>query len=312
MTSKRKAPTGILGFPTAPLNESGNIDEKALAINIDYLIREGLSSIFIACGSGEFHAISRLEYQRMVEVAIETTDGRVPVYTGVGGNIKDAIELLRLSEDLGADGYLILPPYLVNGEQEGLYNYYKTIIQTSELNAILYNRDNAIVNLNTLQRLVDEFPQIVALKDGHGDMELNLELVQTIGNRLEWLNGMPFAEITMPAYANIGYSAYSSAMSNYMPHISKMFYDALLEGNEALVSEIYVNVLLPINRIRKARKGYAVSLIKAGMEIQGFPVANTVRPPCIPVESGHYQELKKIIVSALEKYPVTSEQTTNL
>lgn len=312
MTSKRKVPTGILGFPTAPLNESGNIDEKALAINVDYLIREGLTSIFIACGSGEFHAISRSEYQTMVEVAIETADGRVPVYTGVGGNIKDAMELVKLSEDLGADGYLILPPYLVNGEQEGLYNYYKTIVQSSELNAILYNRDNAIVNLNTLQRLVDEFPQIVALKDGHGDMELNLELSQTIGDRLEWFNGMPFAEITMPAYVNIGYSAYSSAMSNYMPHISKLYYDALLEGNEELAKEIYVNVLLPINRIRKARKGYAVSLIKAGMEIQGFPIANTVRPPCIPVESGHYEELKKIIISALEKYPVSCKQTTKL
>jgi 5-dehydro-4-deoxyglucarate dehydratase len=312
MTITRKAPTGILGFPTAPFNENGNIDEKALEVNIEFLINEGLTSIFIACGSGEFHAISRGEYQKMVEIAVATTAGRVPVYTGVGGNITDAVELVKLSEDLGADGYLILPPYLINGEQEGLYNYYKTIVQSSELNAILYNRDNAIVNLDTLQRLVDEFPQIVGLKDGHGNMELNLELTQTIGDRLDWLNGMPFAEITMPAYAGIGFNSYSSAMSNYMPHISKLYYDALSEGNDELVKEIYVNVLLPINRIRKARKGYAVSLIKAGMEIQGFPVANTVRPPCIPVEQGHYEELKKIIHSALKKYPIVNKETSNL
>ncbi|MFC0559421.1 5-dehydro-4-deoxyglucarate dehydratase [Halalkalibacter alkalisediminis] len=312
MTIERKAPTGILGFPTAPLNENGNIDEKALAVNIDFLINEGLTSIFIACGSGEFHAISRAEYQKMVGIAIETTAGRVPVYTGVGGNITDAVELVKLSEDLGADGYLILPPYLINGEQEGLYNYYKTIVQSSELNAILYNRDNAIVNLDTLQRLVDEFPQIVALKDGHGDMELNLQLVNTIGDRLEWLNGMPFAEITMPAYYTSGFNSYSSAMSNYMPHISKLYFDALVEGNQQLVKEIYVNVLLPINQIRKAKKGYAVSLIKAGMEIQGFPVANTVRPPCVPVEQGHYDELKNIISSALAKYPVAKKETSKL
>lgn len=312
MTIERKAPTGILGFPTAPLDENGNIDVNALAENIDFLITEGLTSIFIACGSGEFHAISRAEYQRMVEVAVETTAGRVPVYTGVGGNITDAVELVKLSEDLGADGYLILPPYLIDGEQEGLYNYYKTIVENSDLNAILYNRDNAIVNLNTLQRLVDEFPQIVGLKDGHGNMELNLELTQTIGDRLEWLNGMPFAEITMPAYTNIGFKSYSSAMSNYMPHISKLYFEALLEGNQELVREIYVNVLLPINRIRKARKGYAVSLIKAGMEIQGFSVANTVRPPCIPVEPQHYEQLKQIINTSLEKYPKTNRVTTKL
>ncbi|WP_096187482.1 5-dehydro-4-deoxyglucarate dehydratase [Evansella halocellulosilytica] len=312
MTVERKAPRGILGFPTAPLDEQGMIDETALAANVEYLIKGGLASIFIACGSGEFHALKREEYRTMVEVAVSVAGGRVPVYSGVGGNVSDAIELVRLSEELGVDGYLILPPYLIQGEQEGLYNYYKAIVEKSELNAILYNRDNAIIELDVLQRLVDEFPQIVGLKDGHGNMELNLELIQTIGNRLEWLNGMPFAEITMPAYTQIGFNSYSSAMSNYMPHISKLYYDALLDGNEQLANDIYVNVLLPINRIRKARKGYAVSLIKAGMNIQGLPVANTVRPPCVPVETEHYEQLKQIIEFTLERYPVEQNEASNL
>lgn len=312
MTNERKSPTGILGFPTAPYNENGNIDEKALAANIEFLIEEGLSSIFIACGSGEFHALNKAEYQTMLEVAVSVADNKVPVYSGVGGGIAEAVELVRLSENLGVDGYLILPPYLIEGEQEGLYNYFKTIIKNSNLNAILYQRDNAILQLPTLKRLVDEFPQIVGVKDGHGNMELNLELTQTIGDRVEWLNGMPFAEITMPAYVGIGFNSYSSAMSNYIPHVSRLYYDALLEGNEQLVNEIYVDVLLPINQIRKARKGYAVSLIKAGMEIVGFPVANTVRPPCIPVEKEHYEQLKKIIETTLKKYPVQNKETSNL
>jgi 5-dehydro-4-deoxyglucarate dehydratase len=304
LVKKRKAPTGILGFPTAPYTENGEIDEKALAENIEFLIKEGLSSIFIACGSGEFHALNKAEYQTMVEVAVSVSNGRVPVYSGVGGNIADAIEQVRLSENLGVDGFLVLPPYLIEGEQEGLYNYYKTIIQKSSLPAILYQRDNAVLQLPSLQKLIEELPQIVGVKDGYGNMELNLELTQTIGDKVEWLNGMPFAEITMPAYHSIGFNSYSSAMSNYIPHVSKLYYDALKEGNEELVKEIYVNVLLPINQIRKSRKGYAVSLIKAGMEIVGLPVANTVRPPCVPVEKEHYTQLKTIIEKTLERYPV--------
>jgi 5-dehydro-4-deoxyglucarate dehydratase len=307
MTIERKAPTGILGFPTSPFDDNGVIDEQALAKNIEFLLDEGLTSIFIACGSGEFHAINRGEYQKMVECAISVVNGKVPVYTGVGGNITTALELVKLSEDLGADGYLILPPYLIEGEQEGLYNYYKTIVESSELNAILYQRDNAILTLETLQKLL-VYPQIVGLKDGHGDMELNLELTQTIGDRLEWLNGMPFAEITMPAYASIGFNSYSSAISNYLPHLSRQFYDALLNGDKEKAQAIYVDVFLPVNKIRKAKKGYAVSLIKAGMEIRNFPVQNTVRPPCIPVEKEHYQQLESIIKSALEKYPEEKKQ----
>ncbi|GAA0382689.1 5-dehydro-4-deoxyglucarate dehydratase [Bacillus horti] len=311
MTIVREAPKGILGFPTAPYDERGNIDENALGENIDFLIREGLTAIFIACGSGEFHAINNYEYQRMVEIAVSVTGGRVPVYTGVGGNITHAVEKVKLSEELGADGYLILPPYLIEGEQEGLYNYYKTIVESSSLNAILYQRDNAILQLPALERLVQEYPQIVGVKDGYGDMELNLEMIQSLGDRLEWLNGMPFAEITMPAYAGIGFSSYSSAISNYLPHLSRQYYQAILSGDHELVRRIYVDVFLPINRIRKSQKGYAISLIKAGMRIRGFNVANTVRPPVVPVSKEHYEDLEKIINLALEKYPLHQEESTH-
>ncbi|WP_299090639.1 5-dehydro-4-deoxyglucarate dehydratase [uncultured Metabacillus sp.] len=304
---ERKAPKGILGFPVAPLGENGRLDEKALERNIQFLIEEGLTAIFIACGSGEFHALSKGEYQSMVEVAVTTASGKVPVYTGVGGNITHAIEQVKLSEDLGADGYLTLPPYLIEGEQEGIYNYYKEILENSNLNAIVYQRDNAILELETLQRLLD-YPQVVGLKDGHGKMELVVEQTQTIGDRLQWINGMPFAEITMPTYIPLGFNTYSSAISNYLPHISRMYYKALTEGNHHLVRQLYVDVLLPINRIRKSRKGYAISLIKAGMEIVGLPVGNTVKPPVIPVKKEHYKMLEEIITSAIEKYPVENKK----
>jgi 5-dehydro-4-deoxyglucarate dehydratase len=310
MSIVRKAPTGILGFPTAPYKADGSLDIPALNANIQYLVDEGLSSIFIACGSGEFHAISKGEYQVMIEAALKVAGGKVPVYSGVGGNISSALEFVQLSEDLGVDGYLILPPYLITGEQEGLYNYYKTILERSELNAILYQRDNAILNLPALTRLVDEFPQIVGIKDGYGDMELNLEITQTLGNRLEYLNGMPFAEITMPAYFNIGFRSYSSAMSNYIPHISRLYFDALKNGDQELVHDIYVNVLLPLNKIRKSKKGYAVSLIKAGMEVMGLGVANTVRPPVVPLSREDYRDLEDVIKAALKRYPIESKEVS--
>jgi 5-dehydro-4-deoxyglucarate dehydratase len=309
MTIEKKAPTGILGFPVAPFNNSGKLDEKALERNVQFLIDEGLSSIFIACGSGEFHALDKGEYQTMIEVALSVVSGKVPVYTGVGGNISQAIEQVKLSEDLGADGYLILPPYLIEGEQEGLFNYYKAILDSSDLNAIVYQRDTAILQVETLQRLI-EFPQVVGFKDGHGNMELTAEQTQTIGDRIEWINGMPFAEITMPSYVPLGYNTYSSAISNYIPHISRLYFNSLLEGNYQLVRDLYVDVLLPINRIRKSRKGYAVSLIKAGMEIVGLPVGNTVRPPISQVEKEHYKALEQIIRSAFEKYPVDNKEVS--
>ncbi|TWK31800.1 putative 5-dehydro-4-deoxyglucarate dehydratase [Bacillus licheniformis] len=305
MSQLRKAPEGILGFPVAPFNREGKLEEEALYENIRFLLDEGLEAVFIACGSGEFQSLSTKEYEQMVEIAVSAADGKVPVYTGVGGNLSTALEWARISEEKGADGYLILPPYLIHGEQEGLYQYTKTIIESTDLNAIIYQRDNAVLTLEQIQRLTD-LEQLVGLKDGIGDMALNISLSYTIGDRLGWLNGMPMAEVTMPAYAPIGFTSYSSAISNYIPHISRMFYEALLNGNDRLVKEIYEQVIIPINEIRKLRKGYAVSLIKAGMEIMGLHVKNTARPPIVPVEKEHCRQLENILKNAMARYPKTT------
>jgi 5-dehydro-4-deoxyglucarate dehydratase len=302
MVKNRKAPTGILGFPVAPFTEKNKLDEQKLAQNIQFLLDEGLEAIFVACAAGEYPSLSKEEYEVMVEVAVSVTDKKVPVYTGVGGNIQTSLELAKISEDKGADGYLILPPYLVTGEQAGLASYFKTIAESTDLNAIVYQRDNVAFSISTLEALAD-VPQVVGVKDGLGNIELNTLLTQTFKKRFSWLNGMPLAEVTMPAYVPLGFESYSSAISNYIPHISRKFYQAVLNNDQGTVDDIYQHVILPINNIRRQRSGYAVSLIKAGMEIMGMPVGQTVRNPILPVEKEHYAEMERILESAMNRYP---------
>lgn len=302
LNNKDALPSGILGFPITPFRRNGQIDEQALEANIQFLLDEGLSSIFIGCGSGEFQSLSIEEYQSILQLAVQVTNGRVPVFSGVGGNIAQALEQAQLSEQIGVDGYLVMPPYLVEGEQEGLYNYYKLIAESTELDAVIYQRGTAVFALETVRRLL-QIPQIKGFKDGYGNMEKNIELIKSIGNRLSWFNGMPFAEVTMPAYWAMGFRSYSSAISNYIPHISRMFYTALEQGDEALIDELYREALLPINDIRKQRQGYAVSLIKVGMEIMGLPAGEIVRAPIVPVTPEHYQQLEAILNNVMTKFP---------
>lgn len=81
--NERKAPAGILGFPVTPMNSQGRVDVKALEMNIQFLLDAGLKSIFIGCGSGEFHAVDHNEYQTLVEVALSTVKGKASIYTGL-------------------------------------------------------------------------------------------------------------------------------------------------------------------------------------------------------------------------------------
>ena len=294
---------GILGFPVAPFTETGKLDEQALFENIRFLVEEGLNAIYIACGSGEFQSLDRAEYEVMLDTAIEAVAGKVPIYTGVGGNLRTAVELAAVSAEKGAAGYLLLPPYLIHGEQEGLYQYAKEIFDSAPtMDAILYQRDNAVYSIDTVRRLT-AYPQLKGIKDGIGNMELNICLTQEFKGRVDFLNGMPMAEVTMPAYLPLGITTYSSAISNYIPHISRLYYESLLAGDQSTLDDLYADVILPINRIRKQRKGYAVALIKAGMEIIGLNTRGYVRPPVVPVTKEHYKEMERILAKALEKYP---------
>ncbi|OCA81476.1 5-dehydro-4-deoxyglucarate dehydratase [Bacillus sp. FJAT-27225] len=302
MSKARVAPKGILGFPVSHFTENDRLDEQALSQNIENLMNEGVEAIFVACAAAEYPSLSESEYVASVEVAVSTVKGRLPVYTGVGGNIKTALKYSQISADKGADGYLILPPYLVTGEKDGIAAYFKSIAESTNLNAIVYQRDNVSLSVKGLEVLA-EVPQVVGVKDGLGDMELNVMLTQTFGNRFGWLNGMPLAEVTMPAYLPLGFDSYSSAISNYIPHISRKFYNSLYDGDMETVTDIYQQVILPINNIRRKRKGYAVSLIKAGMEIMGLKVGKSVRLPILPVEKQHYTEMETILKNAMERFP---------
>jgi len=99
---------------------------------------------------------------------------------------------------------------------------------------------------------------------------------------------------------------------NYIPHISAIFYDALLNQKKELLKELYQYVILPINRIRKQRKGDAVALIKAGMEVFGLPVGTTVRPPVIAVEKEHYHQLEQIIKVAFDRFPKEKKEINTI
>lgn len=303
MRRKKVFASGILGFPITSFDHHGRVDENCLAANVEYLIRAGTKALFVGCGSGEFQSLNRDEYQSMLQTAVSVAAGRVPIYSGVGGNLAYAVELAEISQAVGATGYLILPPYLIIGEQSGIFEYVRTIAEHTDLNAIVYQRDNSIFTVETMHRLA-ELPQVIGFKDGYGNMELNIEFTQTFKSRFEWMNGMPFAEVTMPAYYALGFRTYSSAISNYIPHISKLFFAALQSNNEEQLSDLYREAILPINNIRRKRKGYAVSLIKAGMEIMGIPVGLTVRPPLVPVEKEHYQELESVLKAVLARFPV--------
>jgi 5-dehydro-4-deoxyglucarate dehydratase len=302
LSAARPVFAGVLFFPVTPFTESGAVDLDALARHIANGVDAGPGGVFIACGTGEFHALDPQEFEPVVRTAVEVVAGRVPVYAGAGGSIAQAKQFAKAAKDAGADGLLLLPPYLVEMPQAGLVAFVRDVAATTDLPVIVYNRNNARFT-EASAIAVSKIPNVIGFKDGTGDLDKVARIVRAVTDGLEgeakdflFFNGMPTAETTQQAYRAIGVPLYSSATFAFAADIALAFYNALETGNEVLIDALSRAFFHPLVRLRDTVPGYAVSLVKAGVTLEGTP-AGPVRPPLVMPSADDLAELRSIIAA---------------
>ena len=286
--------SGLLSFPVTPFNCDFSFDEARYRSNIDWLLSYKLAGLFAAGGTGEFFSMTPQEVERAVAVAVDETRGRLPVLAGAGYGTAIATEMAAAAERAGADGILLLPPYLMNSEQDGLAAHVEAVCAATRLGVIFYNRDNAMLTEQTLEKLCDRCPNLIGYKDGVGDIELMTRVYARMGDRLTYVGGLPTAETFALPYLEMGVTTYSSAVFNFVPDFAVGFYDAVRRQDRKVVYEGLNNFILPLIEIRNRRKGYAVSIIKAGMKVIGRD-SGPVRAPLTDLNSSEMDELAALV-----------------
>ena len=289
---------GLLSFPVTTFNRENEIDLTRYREHLQYMMSENPDGLFVCGGTGEFFSLNLEEYFELVETAVDEVAGQLPVVAGVGYGTQLAIDFASAAEEAGADGIMVMPPYLINAEQKGLYQHYAAIAESTNLGMILYMRDNAIFAPDTVARLA-EIPNIVGFKDGYGNMERLIRIRLAVGDELVMLNGMPTAEMSAEAFFGVGVTTYSSAVFNFVPEISRAFYEAISDGEDETVDKLMTDFYLPLVQLRDQVKGYAVSLVKAGLRARGMASAGPARSPLVNPTREHIAELKSIINQGL-------------
>jgi 5-dehydro-4-deoxyglucarate dehydratase len=292
----RKIGEGLLSFPVTHFKQDLSFDETPYREHISWLLKYKPAGLFAAGGTGEFFSIGLGEFKEVVKAAVDETDGRVPVLAGCGYGTAIAKELAKSAEDAGADGLLLLPPYLVNSEAAGLAAHVEAVCTSTNLGVIVYNRDNAVMDDVTLAKLCDRCPNLIGFKDGYGDIELMTRIYARLGDRLVYIGGLPTAETFALPYLEMGVTTYSSAIFNFVPQFAQDFYAAVRKRDHEKVYAGLREFVLPYIGIRNRRKGYAVSIVKAGLNAIGRP-AGPVRPPLVDLTAMELEELTKLIGS---------------
>jgi 5-dehydro-4-deoxyglucarate dehydratase len=291
---------GLLSFPVTHFGTDGNFAEGPYREHCAWMLKHELAGLFAAGGTGEFFSLTPREVESVVRAAVAETAGKIPVISGCGYGTAIAVEMARDAEAAGADGLLLLPPYLVGSTQEGLAAHIEAVCRATGNGVIVYNRDNAIVTDETLARLCDRNANLVGYKDGVGDIELMTRIYARMGDRLTYIGGLPTAETFAVPYLTMGVTTYSSAIFNFIPEWALAFYKVVRADDRAEVLKQLKDFVLPYIALRNRSAGYAVSIVKAGCRIVGRD-AGPVRSPLTDLTAAEDEQLRELIERAAPK-----------
>lgn len=191
---KKAVGDGLLSFPVTHFDSDLAFNEQAYRKHVEWLSGYNASALFAAGGTGEFFSLNPSEIPTVIRAA-KASAGKTPIISGTGYSTPLAIEIAKSAEKAGADGLLLLPPYLMFCEQAGLVSHVKAVCNAVGIGVIVYNRDNAVLTAESIARLCDECPNLIGFKDGVGDVDKVIEITTTIGDRLVYVGGMPTHEV---------------------------------------------------------------------------------------------------------------------
>ena len=174
-----------------PFKDNG-LDEDAYIKLIHFHMENGTSGLVPAGTTGESPTLSHEEHQRVIDLCIKESNGKIPVIAGTGSNsTEEAISLTSHAEKAGADGALVVTPYYNKPTQEGLYQHYKAINDKCGIPIIIYNipgRSVIDMSVDTMARLY-ELKNIVGVKDATGELERVNQQLSKMGKEFIQLTG---------------------------------------------------------------------------------------------------------------------------
>jgi 5-dehydro-4-deoxyglucarate dehydratase len=282
---------GVIAFPVTPFKDNLALDLPGLHNNLTKLLEYPISAVVAAGGTGEMYSLTPAEYSRVIELTTHAIEDRIPVIAGVGFGQRLAIEMAQAAEKAGADGILAFPPYYPQAEEDGLFEYYRSIGAATSLGMMIYSRDWATFTPEMVERLAS-IPTLVAWKDGQGDIRRLQAIINRVGDRLHWIGGA--GDDMIAAYYSIGLRTFSSSIATVAPALSLKLQELAESADNEELAELLDRCVVPLFAIRARRKGYEVSTMKAMMEMVGLN-AGPVRPPLVNVTPEEEDELRAIL-----------------
>jgi len=283
--------TGVGTALVTPFTKSGDVDEAAFRRLARRQVDAGVH-ILVPCGTtGEVPTLTAEEKNRLVTIAVEEARGKALVLAGAGGyNTREVMHSVAEFEKIGANGILSVTPYYNRPTQEGLFQHYRAIAESTRLPIVLYNvpgRTGCNIEPATLVRLAG-IKNIVGVKEASGNISQIAEICRTVPAGFKVLSGDD--ALTLPLMSLGGHGIISVA-SNELPGEMVEMVEAFERGDIAAAQRLNMQ-LMPLMQINFIES--SPGPVKFAMSEMGLCEAN-YRLPMVPVSEASAEKIRKIL-----------------
>ncbi|RPF55940.1 4-hydroxy-tetrahydrodipicolinate synthase [Aquisalibacillus elongatus] len=277
----------VLTAMVTPFNEQNELNLGRTETVVEHLINNGTDALVIGGTTGESPTLTKEEKLTLYKHVVEVVNGRIPVIAGTGSNnTQETIEFTKKVEELGVDGVLLVAPYYNKPNQEGLYQHFKTIAESTKLPAMLYNipgRTSINMDVETTVAL-SKVPNIVAVKESSQDVFMMTEIVDQTDDDFMLYSGDD--GFTLPALA-VGGNGIVSVSSHIFGNEMQDMVQSYLKGEVDRAAEAHQQLLPKMKGFFKAPSPVP---IKTALNRMGIEVGS-VRLPLVPLNKEEERQL---------------------
>jgi 4-hydroxy-tetrahydrodipicolinate synthase len=291
---------GVIPAITTPFKPDLSVDADLLVKQVDALVRAGCTGI-VALGSlGEGGSLSFDEKKAVLRLCKEALAGRGSLVAGIAAlTTAEAERLAELAREQGADGLMVLPPYVYKGDWRETKAHFQAVIAETPLPCMLYNNPIAYgtdVLPEQLAELAEALPNLVAVKESSADARRVTAIRALAANRLEILVGVDDLIVEGVGAGAVGWIA---GLADALPAESVRLFELARDGKLAEARSLY-NWFLPLLRLDTVPK--FVQLIKLVQAQTGLG-SEAVRPPRLPLAGAEREQTLELVRTALAKRP---------
>ena len=291
---KASTPYGVIPAAPTPFTPEGEIDEAKFRAEIRFFVEQGVHGIAVGGSTGEGATLTPDEVRRLVSVALEEVDGRIPVVAGnIPDSTREAVAKGKAVADLGVSALMTTPVHYHGTTEDGMVAYFKAVSEEVGLPVIIYNVvARAYLSLSTLGRIFREVPGVIGVKQSLSDMRLLAQLLayhpdKLIYSAVDWL--------LYPSFL-LGSHGTIAALPAAAPGQTVALWDAVKRGDHALALEIHKRFLA----LWDALEGPNLpACVKYALELQGCPTGHP-RAPMTPPSPGQRQAIERAVKALSE------------